>query len=51
MKHKDEIAKLAKIAKIVEESSLLRDEIQQRIIKAEEEKQLEEIKKKFLLES
>jgi hypothetical protein len=66
---RQEIQKLEKIVKIVEESTLLKDEIRQRVIREEEkkeaeirermkrdeeekkEKELQEIKKKFLTES
>ena len=43
--------KLEKIVKIVEENNILKNEIQQRLIKEEEERKLQDIKKSFLLES
>ena len=43
--------KLEKIVKIVEENNILKNEIQQRLIKEEEDRKLQDIKKSFLLES
>jgi hypothetical protein len=43
--------RLEKISKVVEESTILKDEIQQRIIKQEEEKKLSEIKQNIMTES
>jgi hypothetical protein len=42
---------LIKIAKIVEDSTILQEEIKNKIIKQEEEKMIYEIKKKFMTES
>ena len=48
---KEQISQILKNSKIVEESVILREEIQNRIIKQEEEKKLEEIKAKFMAET
>jgi hypothetical protein len=45
------MSQILKNSKIVEESVILRDEIQNRIIKQEEEKKFEEVKSKFLSET
>ena len=45
---KQQMSQILKNSKIVEESVILREEIQNRIIKQEEEKKLEEIKAKFM---
>ena len=48
---KEQISQILKNSKIVEESVILREEIQNRIIKQKEEKKLEEIKAKFMTET
>ena len=45
------MSQILKNSKIVEESVILREEIQNRIIKQEEEKKLEENKAKFMTET
>ena len=45
------MSQILKNSKIVEESVILREEIQNRIIKQKEEKKLEEIKAKFMTET
>ena len=45
------MSQILKNSKVVEESVILRDEIQTRIIKQEEEKKLSEIKAKFMTET
>ena len=45
------MVKVLKNTLVVEESTILKDEIQNKIIKQEEEKKMSEIKQKFMTES
>jgi len=48
---KQQMSQILKNSKVVEESVILRDDIQNRINKQEEEKKLSEIKPKFMTET
>jgi hypothetical protein len=48
---KQQMSQILKNSKVVEESVILRDDIQNRINKQEEEKKLSDIKPKFMTET